>query len=209
MDERNHIESLISVLNETYGTVSWWDAPFDEVAIGAILTQQTRWENVEAALTHLRSAGLNTLAAIAAVDPAELETCIRCTGFYRVKSARLRRLATFFLNQYREMEEIDLIPTDLLRRSLLTVNGVGEETADSILCYGLFRETFVIDAYTRRICTCAGVSLPDDQVRRIFLSALGFDNHLLRSCHGQIVEYAKEYCTKKRCQECRIRMLHE
>ncbi len=209
MDERDHIESLISVLNETYGTISWWDAPFDEVAIGAILTQQTRWENVETALNRLRSAGLNTLAAIAAADPADLESCIRGTGFYRVKSARLRRLATFFLDQYGGMEEIDLIPTDLLRRSLLTVNGVGEETADSILCYGLLRETFVIDSYTRRICTCAGVSLPADRLRRIFLSALGSNTHLLRSCHGQIVEYAKEYCNKKRCQECRIRNLHE
>lgn len=209
MDERDRIDTLISVLNETYGTFPWWDAPFDEVVIGAILTQQTRWENVEAALTRLRLAGLNTLAAIAGADPADLESCIRCTGFYRVKSARLHKLATFFLDQYHELKEIDLIPTDLLRRSLLTVNGVGEETADSILCYGLFRETFVIDAYTRRICTCAGVSLTDDQLRRIFLSALGSDNRLLRSCHGQIVEYAKEYCSKKRCQECRIRILHE
>jgi len=209
MDEKDRIESLISVLNETYGTFPWWEAPFEEVAIGAILTQQTRWENVEAALTRLRSVGLNTLAAIAAANPAELESCIRCTGFYRVKSARLHQLATFFQNQYPEIKEIDLIPTDLLRDSLLTVKGVGEETADSILCYGLFRDTFVIDAYTRRICTCAGVSLPDDQLRRLFLSALGSDNQLLRSCHGQIVEYAKEYCSKKRCQECRVRNLHE
>jgi len=209
MDERGRIDSLISVLNETYGTLSWWDAPFEEVVIGSILTQQTRWENVEVALTRLRSAGLNTLAAIAAADPADLESCIRCCGFYRVKSARLRRLASFILEEYNEKNRIDQIPTDVLRRSLLTVNGVGEETADSILCYGLLRETFVIDAYTRRICNCAGVSLPDEQLRRIFLSALGSNNLHLRSCHGQIVEYAKQYCSKKRCQECRIRILRE
>ncbi|HIJ06961.1 MAG: HhH-GPD family protein [Methanomicrobiales archaeon 53_19] len=209
MDEKDCIKSLISVLNKTYGTISWWDAPFDEVAIGAILTQQTRWENVEAALTRLRSAGLNTLAAITTADPADLESCIRCTGFYRVKSARLRRLASFILEEYDEKNRIDQIPTDVLRRSLLTVNGVGEETADSILCYGLHRKTFVIDAYTRRICTCAGISLPDNQLRHFFISALGSNTRLLRSCHGQIVEYAKEYCSKKRCQECRIRILHE
>lgn len=204
MDERDRIQTIISILNETYGTLSWWDAPFEEVVIGSILTQQTRWENVEVALSRLRSAGLNTLSSIATAEPAELESCIRCTGFYRVKSARLRRLASFILEEYGEKNRIDQIPTDILRRSLLTVNGVGEETADSILSYGLLRETFVIDAYTRRICSCAGISLPDDQVRRIFTSALSSDTLLLRSCHGQIVEYAKEYCSKKRCQECRI-----
>ncbi|MCQ1539500.1 Fe-S cluster assembly protein HesB [Methanocalculus taiwanensis] len=205
MDNRKKILSIISILNERYGTLSWWDASFDGVVIGAILTQQTRWDNVERAFGKLKSAGIETLASVIATDPAILESCIRCTGFYRVKAHRLQNLAQFILGLD---EDIKQIPTYELRKLLLTVKGVGEETADSILCYGLFRDTFVIDAYTRRICGCAEISASDDQLRSLFLSALSSDNALLRSCHGQIVEYAKEYCTKKRCPECIIQILN-
>jgi endonuclease-3 related protein len=208
MDNRDRIQSLLFILDETYGVLNWWEAPFDEVVIGAILTQQTRWENVLAALNNLRSAGLITLQSILPADPGEIEACIRCTGFYRVKTARLRRIAAFFVTTYQTPDEIALVSTEELRRSLLTVNGVGEETADSILCYGLLREVFVVDAYTLKIAACAGISGSRDEVRSLFLKEL-HNTTRLRSAHGQIVEYAKEHCTKKRCAQCRIQMLNE
>lgn len=207
MDEPDRIDALISILHEIYGILTWWEAPPEEVVIGAVLTQQTRWENVLVALSRLRSAGLITLSTIMAADSEDLESCIRCTGFYRVKSARLRRLASFICDRHGGIAMLDQIPTGTLRDALLTVNGVGEETADSILCYGLNRTAFVIDAYTRKICRCAGISVPDSQLRELFIRALSSDSVHLRSCHGQIVEYAKEYCSKKRCQECRIQIL--
>ncbi|RQD82224.1 MAG: Fe-S cluster assembly protein HesB [Methanocalculus sp. MSAO_Arc2] len=232
MDDRYRIQTIISFLNTTYGHLSWWDAPFDEVAIGAILTQQTRWENVTLALWQLHAAGLATLSSIDAADPGEIEQCIRCTGFYRVKTSRLRRLAACILDNFGDrmrnkhlvdgrmteepipdqskdyLEQMSRIDTEELRRTLLMVNGVGEETADSILCYGLFRPVCIIDAYTQRICECAGIRSDQKQLRQLFLEELHHDNALLRSFHGQIVEYGKAYCGKKRCSECMITALN-
>lgn len=206
MSERDRVHNLISFFDKRYGYIDWWNAGFDEVAIGAILTQQTRWENVRTAVNKLADADLLTLQAICTADLEQIEACIRCTGFYRIKTARLRRLAGFI--NHTLGETIREMPTDDLREALLTINGVGEETADSILCYGLFRKTFVIDAYTRKICRCAGVDLPDRELRRIFLELLDHDNNRLRSCHGQIVEYAKEHCTAKKCTSCSIPALN-
>ncbi|MDO9538780.1 MAG: Fe-S cluster assembly protein HesB [Methanocalculus sp.] len=208
MDERSRIQTLITILDDTYGQLCWWDAPFDEIVIGAVLTQQTRWENVQSALELLRAEGICTLHSILLADPTAIESCIRSTGFFRVKTARLISLAEFIVKTYGTPEQLALISTEELRRSLLTVNGVGEETADSILCYGLFREVFVIDAYTRRICRCAGITGSRSEITSLFLEELQHDNALLRSCHGQMVEYAKEYCTKKRCPGCRIQTLN-
>jgi len=206
MNETDRVHNLISFLDSGYGYIDWWNAGFDEVVIGAILTQQTRWENVTSALRRLSEADLNTLESICTAEPEMIEACIRCTGFYRIKTARLRRLAGFIINELGST--IREIPTDELREALLTINGVGEETADSILCYGLFRETFVIDAYTRKVCRCAGITLPDRELRRLFLELLDHDNNRLRSCHGQIIEYAKEYCASKKCSTCNIQALN-
>jgi len=170
--------------------------------IGAILTQQTRWENVEQALGNLHAAGICTLAGIAAADDGEIEQAIRCSGFYRMKTRRLKALAAHIIGSYGGAGGMKEVPTSRLRADLLMVNGIGEETADSILCFGCSRPSFVIDAYTLRIAGCIGVTAKRDELKGLFERIIGEDNAACRQAHAHMVEYAKEFCGKKRCNEC-------
>ena len=196
------IKHLIDSLAGCYGEIEWWPGNTDEVMIGAILTQQTRWENVERALADLKKRGLCSLDTIASADIQDLEGAIRCTGFYRVKAKRLKVLASYIMETYGGIDGMDDESTQRLRTGLLNVSGIGEETADSILCYGLFRTSFVIDAYTERMTRCIGVPEKRQDLKRLFEKCLPKDNYIYRQTHAHIVEYAKEFCGKKRCSEC-------
>lgn len=196
------ITHLISSLANRFGEIEWWPGYLDEVMIGAILTQQTRWENVEQALTVLKDRNLCTLDAITKADIRDLEDSIRCTGFYRVKAQRLKSLAVHVMQTYGCVDTMAGIPTEQLRRDLLHVSGIGDETADSILCYGLFRRSFVIDAYTERMARCLGIAEKRQDLKSLFEAQLPRDNFFYRQTHAHIVEYAKEFCGKKRCSEC-------
>lgn len=207
--DRERVQLIVNRLEERYGPIDWWNAPPDEVMVGAILTQQTRWENVERALCHLRERGLLSIPAIASSSPARLEEAVRCTGFYRVKTRRLIALAEFIVREFGSIGVMEAIGSDELRQALLSIQGVGEETADSILCYGFSRAAFVIDAYTRRICACAGVVGPDALLRGLFVEVLPQDNDRYRRTHAHIVEYAKDHCSRKRCEGCSIRSFYE
>lgn len=195
------IEFLIHMLDERYGEITWWPGLADEVMIGAILTQQTRWENVERALGNLRGKGLCSLDTIISADLQDLEDAIRCTGFFRVKARRLKSLAIYVIKMYGGVDGMDDIPTVQLRQELLNVPGIGEETADSILCYGFFRKSFVIDAYTERIAHCIGVKERRGALKKLFEEVLD-DNHAYRKTHAHMVEYGKEFCGRKRCSQC-------
>ena len=196
------INHLISSLAGCYGEIAWWPGYPDEVMIGAVLTQQTRWENVERALINLKKRDVCSIDSIFHADIREIEDAIRCTGFYRIKAQRLKSLAACIVEMFGGVENMADIPTGQLRAGLLNVSGVGEETADSILCYGLDRTSFVIDAYTERIARCIGVPEKKQDLKSLFEKNLPKDNHSYRQVHAQIVEYANEYCGKKRCDEC-------
>jgi endonuclease-3 related protein len=196
------IEHLICLLADRYGMIPWWPGNADEVMIGAILTQQTRWENVESALANLKIKGLCSLDSIFSADIQEIEDAIRCTGFYRVKTRRLKSLATHVMEVYGGAGGMADIPTGHLRQGLLNVQGIGEETADSILCYGIKRTSFIIDAYTERMVHCIGVKERREALKSIFEDVLHNDNQTYRQAHAHIVEYGKEFCGKKRCSEC-------
>lgn len=170
--------------------------------IGAILTQQTRWENVEKALFHLKKRNLCSIDALNKADIEDIECAIRCTGFYRIKARRLKSLATHVMQTYGSVDRMVDIPTGHLRKDLLGVSGIGEETADSILCYGLSRTSFVIDAYTERMVRCIGIVEKRQDLKHLFEESLPDDNYVYRQAHAHIVEYAKEFCGKKRCTEC-------
>jgi endonuclease-3 related protein len=199
---------LIGFLNRQFGEIPWWPGDADEVMIGAILTQQTRWENVELALANLKRTGLCTLGAIHASARPDIERAVRCTGFYRVKAGRLKALAAHVMGTYGSVAQMKAVPTDELRIGLLGVTGIGEETADSILCYGFSRASFVIDAYTERITHCAGITVPRSGLKSLFEGVLPLDVSAYRQAHAHIVEYAKMFCTKKRCEGCRILALN-
>jgi endonuclease-3 related protein len=196
------IKQLISSLARCFGEIAWWPGYPDEVMIGAILTQQTRWENVERALADLKKRGFCSLDTIVTADTRGIEDAIRCTGFYRVKAKRLKSLATHVRDTYGSVDGMVDVSTPRLRTGLLTVSGIGEETADSILCYGLFRTSYVIDAYTERMTRCIGVTEKRQDLKRLFEECLPKDNYVYRQTHAHIVEYAKEFCGKKRCSEC-------
>jgi endonuclease-3 related protein len=196
------IEKLIRSLTGWYGEIEWWPGYADEVMIGAILTQQTRWENVQCALSLLKKRDLCAINAIMNADIRDIEDAIRCTGFYRIKAQRLKSLAEHVIQTYGNVDEMAGVPTDELRKGLLHVPGIGDETADCILCYGLLRTSFVIDAYTDRMVRCIGVTERKERLKSLFEQILPLDNHIYKQTHAHIVEYAKEFCGKKRCAEC-------
>src|SRR5208337_1176860 len=152
--------AIVDILKARFGKIPWWPGDTDEVMIGAILTQQTRWENVEFALQLLKDRGMCSMTALHAARVPEIEEAVRCTGFYRMKTRRLKALAAFVVETCGGVSGMDALPTPVLREGLRGVNGIGEETADSILCYVFGRSSFVIDAYTERIARCAGITTP-------------------------------------------------
>ena len=193
---------IVRILSGYYGELPWWPGDTDEVLIGAVLTQQTRWENVEQALEVLKERRLCTISAVHDAEPDEIEQAIRCTGFYRVKTKRLKELARYIKEQHGSVRKMGDRPTSELRSGLLEVSGIGAETADSILCFGFGRPSFVIDAYTHRICACRGIRERGPGLKDLFERVLPNDNAAYRQTHAHIVEYAKEFCGKKRCSEC-------
>lgn len=199
---------IILDLEKRYGDIAWWPGTPEEVMIGAVLTQQTRWENVVKALANLKEKNICSLEGIARSSDGDIEEAIRCTGFYRMKTQRLKALASR-VQEAGGRGVLGEMETERLRSFLLDTKGVGPETADSMLCYGFSRASFVIDAYTHRICTCAGIEERGDELKSLFESVLPSDNYAHRLCHAWFVEYAKEMCARRRCDECRIRNLNE
>jgi len=170
---RQRLESFFGDLLRAFGPRGWWpgDTPF-EVAVGAILTQNTNWTNVEKAIANLKKRGVLDARRIAGMDRAELAELIRPAGYFNVKAARLQSFVRFLCTDYAgKIEKMASEPLDVARRKLLSVHGVGPETADSILLYALEFPTFVVDAYTRRIYSRHGFVSPDvgyDELKCLF-----------------------------------------
>ncbi|MEK6979411.1 MAG: endonuclease [Candidatus Micrarchaeota archaeon] len=191
MDRR--IISLYKKLLSQFGPKKWWPANSDyEVVIGAILTQNTNWKNVEKAISNLRAAKKLNEKSILKMQDAELETLIRPSGFYKQKAERLK-LAT---RKWMELKDSRDLTLEELRTELLSVKGIGKETADSIILYAFHRPIFVIDAYTRRFCKeFFDVEFRDrdyDEYRKFFESALPNDVALFKEYHALIVEWGKQ-----------------
>jgi endonuclease-3 related protein len=147
------VRAIYRKLSRSWGRQHWWPAetPFEVIA-GAILTQNTSWTNVERAMTNLRSAGVLEVDGIRQLPVLELQALVRPSGYFRQKAQRLKNFVAFLDARYHgSLEQMFATPTEELRAELLTQNGIGPETADSILLYAGNHETFVVDAYTRRI----------------------------------------------------------
>ncbi len=149
------IRGYYTALLQAWGPQHWWPAESAfEVVVGAYLTQNTTWTNVERALANLRSAGLLTIKGIRTVSVDELERLIRPAGYFRQKAKRLKLFVAFLETNYSgSLSRMFVAPTERLREELLNLNGVGPETADSILLYAGNHPVFVVDAYTQRIAT--------------------------------------------------------
>jgi len=217
MGDRTNLLEMYAALRQAFGHRNWWPAqsPF-EVIVGAVLTQNTNWDNVEKAVDSLREAGLLSPSALSEAAPQRLHELIRPAGYYRQKAGRLQRLARWVgehcIEADSELGALKWEPLDQLREELLALNGVGPETADSILLYALEKPVFVVDAYTVRILGRHELIEPDatyGDVQEHFVHRLPPDVELFKDFHAQLVEVGKRYCRKRRprCAECPLRPL--
>lgn len=201
------LRAVYKKLYRAFGPQGWWpgQTPF-EVAIGAILTQNTAWTNVERAITRIKSSRSLSSAALDRLPLARLQEMIRPAGYFRVKAHRLKNFLVFLKKRggLAALKKLALAPC---RQALLSVNGIGPETADSILLYALGKPVFVIDAYTKRIFSRHGLARADadyDQLQRFFMDHLPRRADFFNEYHALIVRLGKEYCrkTRPRCAQC-------
>jgi endonuclease-3 related protein len=192
-----------------FGHAGWWpgETPF-EVCLGAILTQNTSWTNVEKALAGLRRRGILSYEGLRGLPPTRLAPLIRSSGYFNVKARRVKAFLTFLGREYAGRGEA-MASEDprALRAKLLAVDGIGRETADSIVLYAAGLPLFVVDAYTRRVFGRLGFLRGDeayDEVQSFFMSRLAPDVALYNDYHAQIVRLGKDVCRPRRprCRTC-------
>lgn len=208
MSGKRHLPAIYEKMFSHYGPRHWWpgETPF-EVMVGAILTQNAAWTNVEKAIANLRSASCLTPQKIFALSPTELARLIQPAGFFRVKTKRLRNFLQFFLETYDgDADRMKQEPMEKLRSELLSVSGIGPETADSILLYALEKPTFVIDAYTHRILNRHHLCTEEEgyeELQQYFMDSLEPKVSHFNEFHALLVNIGKDFCKPKpRCEKC-------
>lgn len=207
-ESTNRLLQIFEILLSHYGRRHWWPAesPF-EVCVGAILTQNTNWGNVEKAIANLKQAGQLSVTGIALLTEAELATLIRPAGYFNVKSARLKAFVRFLQQHHHgSLDRLFSKPWQQTRNDLLSVKGIGPETADSILLYAGEKPSFVVDTYTRRIFSRLAL-VPEqiryDELRSYFMDQLSSETLMFNEYHALIVELGKSVCRPRpRCNDC-------
>ena len=204
---------IYDLLLARFGGQDWWPGESkDEIIIGAILTQNTNWGNVEKAINNLKQADVMSLPELNRIDTAALAELIRPAGYYNVKAKRIKNFLGWFFDEFDgDIELIEKCDTQSLRQKLLSVNGVGRETADSILLYAFERPIFVVDTYTFRVTYRHGLiddSCDYDELQRLFEDNLTCDTKLFNEFHALLVMTGKEFCKPKaKCDECPLQAL--
>jgi endonuclease III related protein len=204
--------AIYTKLRRAYGSQAWWPARTRfEVIVGAILTQNTAWINVEKAIASLRRARMLEPEAMNKASEKTLASLIRPAGYYNIKAHRLKNFLKLLFSRFDgRLGRMDRLPTDALRNQLLEVSGIGPETCDSILLYAFKRPVFVVDAYTKRIFSRHGFFSEHSDyhaVQKYFMDRLPADEGLFNEYHALIVRLAKEYCkkTRRQCANCLLR----
>ncbi len=207
------IARIYQLLHGRWGPQHWWpaDTPW-EVMIGAVLTQNTSWTNVERAIAGMKGESILDCSTLAAMEESRLAAYLRPCGYFNIKVRRLKALAVFMRDKYGgDPERMRRHPTSNLRAELLDVHGVGPETADSILLYALGRPVFVIDAYTRRFLGRHGWVSPKagyDDVAALFTRGKPADEAMFNEYHALIVRLGKEHCRGRPiCEGCPLNEL--
>lgn len=205
---RKLLHELYEKLWQAFGPQGWWpgETPF-EVALGAILTQNTNWRNVARVIADLKDCGLLDAGILREMPDAELARRLRPVGYYHIKADRVKNFLAFFAQRYQDsLASMAAEDLEVVRLGLLSVKGIGPETADSILLYALHKPTFVVDAYTFRILSRHGLvaePLSYEELRQVFMDHLPADVKLFQEYHALLVRLGKEYCrTRPRCAEC-------
>ncbi len=198
-----------ATLTAALGPMNWWPAKTSfEVIVGAILTQNTAWVNVERALIKLRQARMLTPRALERVPTPKLARLVRSSGYFRQKARKLKAFVRFLRRDFGgSLERMFRMPTTQLRKRLLHVQGIGPETADSILLYAGKHPVFVVDAYTKRILHRHGLtpeSAGYEEVRKLFESGLPRDSQLYNEFHALLVSVGKNWCRPQnpKCNQC-------
>jgi endonuclease-3 related protein len=202
--------ALRDKLSERFGDLRWWpgDNPF-EIMLGAVLTQNTAWRNVEKAIANLKAGGLTTPEKIKAAEVSVLSEALRPSGYFNVKTGRVLSLVDFVLANGKGglAPEILSWPMKKLRESLLNVKGIGPETADSVVLYAAGHPSFVVDAYTRRLLARhfnADGSETYDEIRDWVMGSLPRKTRLYNDFHALIVAAGHNFCSPKgqKCHAC-------
>ncbi len=209
---RRLLVKIYDTLYSYYGPQHWWPARTRfEVVLGAILTQNTNWKNVEKAITNLKNENLLRFEALQQVPRQRLARLIRPSGYFNIKTDRIRSFIEFLGLEYGgDLKKMFRERTERLRESLLSIRGIGPETADSILLYAAGRPVFVVDAYTRRVLSrhelCEEESTYD-QIQALFMENLTPpDVQMFNEYHALLVRTGKEHCKPKPdCSKCPLK----
>lgn len=210
-ENKKILTTIYNTLYKSFGPQHWWpgDTPF-EIAVGAILTQNTNWSNVERAISNLKKEKALNAKTLLNMKDAKLASLIRPAGYFNIKTKRLKHFLAFLDEHYNGVIE-NMKDTDVhsLRHQLLEVNGIGPETADSILLYALGKPVFVIDAYTKRVFARHKVTSENatyHEMQELFHNNLSPDVQLFNEYHALLVMTGKHYCKPKpRCQGCPLK----
>jgi endonuclease-3 related protein len=202
------LKEIYCRLLSAYGPQQWWpaDSPF-EMMVGAVLTQSAAWSNVEKAIDNLKKADMLSSERIRDVSFSELAEIIRPSGYYNVKARKLKSLAYWLGETYNDdIGKMSRTDTGILREQILSVYGIGPETADSILLYAARKPVFVIDTYTRRIISRIGLMKEEESYndyQGLFMTGIKEDVAVYNEYHALLVRLAKEACNKKpSCRNC-------
>lgn len=217
MKRTKHKKSLLRIydlLYKRFGPRGWWPADTRlEIIVGAMLTQNTAWVNVEKAIVNLKKAKALDLKQLSRIPEKRLAGLIRPAGYYNIKAGRIKNFLKFLDSAHKNsLEKMFKGDTRILRKELLSIKGIGPETADSILLYAGKKPVFVVDAYTRRIFSRHRYINEDadyDQLQRLFSRNLAPNVRLFNEFHALIVELGKNICKSKKplCNKCPIRRM--
>jgi len=201
MTTEQRLLSIFKSLLSSFGRRNWWPGETElEIIVGAILTQNTSWKNVEKAINNMKARGVLDIDALQLISNKDLGEIIKSSGFYKQKSDRLKRIINMLHDYYdKSIDKLKLIDTHHLRNLLLNINGIGPETADSILLYALNRPIFVVDAYTKRFLKNHRLFNGDwkyNDIQQYFMSNLPPDTYLFNEFHALIVYLCQTYCKK-------------
>ncbi|MGR3176507.1 MAG: endonuclease III domain-containing protein [Candidatus Anammoxibacter sp.] len=209
------LKKIYDRLYSTYGPCNWWpgDSPF-EVIIGAILTQNTNWTNVEKAIRNLKDANVFTPDKFFKIEITKLAELIKPAGYFNVKAKRIKKFINWLFENYDgDLTQMFAQSLGTLREELLSVNGIGPETADSILLYAGNKPTFVVDTYTYRILSRHDLIPEDstyDDIKDFLEDNMPEDVKLYNEYHALLVQIGKEFCKPKRkCENCPLNGLLE
>jgi endonuclease III related protein len=207
---RGRLLRIFDLLLEHFGQRHWWpgDTPL-EISVGAILTQNCAWRNVEIAIDNLKGRAALEMNALHKMGVEDLAGMIRPTGFFNIKSRRLKSFINVLAEEYEgSFEFLRTYELSTLRERLLAIKGIGPETADSILLYALEKPIFVIDAYTKRFMANHGIAsshagVQYDDLQELFMTHLPHDTYLFNEFHALIVRLCQTYCRKiPLCDQC-------